>query len=208
MFPVRLIFLAMGISMTISTATLGGESPNDRISTILAVMTSISESVDKLVGKVGNMETKLNDIDHTEQLNAEKVSKIEDRVEELGQEGADMKKRMDSMDTKMTSVRNRVNSMDTKMDKVDQDVKMNQIIQSNGWKYLGRGYMRGGIVEESYQGSRTLGQCFQICEDKHSADYQWNGFIWDPSNGYCYCEKKDQGHDPTRGQEYMHFLKQ
>ena len=201
MFCLQLVFLAMGISIALSTAVLGGGSPNDRISTILAVMTSISERVDKLVGKVGNLEA-------TEQLTAQKVSKIEDRMD---QEGAEMKKRLDSVDTKMTSVSNqgtKLASVSSEVDKVDQDVKTNQIIQSNGWKYLGRGYMRGGIVEESYQGSRTLGQCFQICEDKHSADYQWNSFIWDPSNGYCYCEKKDQGHDPTRGQEYMHFLKQ
>ena len=73
--------------MTLSTAVFGSESPNDRISTILAVMTSISERVDKLVGKVSKME-------------------------------------------------GRMDSMDTKMDKVDQDVK------TNGWRYLGRGYLQ------------------------------------------------------------------
>ena len=52
--------------MTLSTAALDSESPNDRISTILEVMTSISERVDKLVGKVNN-------IDHMEELTAEKV---------------------------------------------------------------------------------------------------------------------------------------
>ena len=87
--------------MTLSTALFGSESPNDRISTILAVMTSISQRVDKLVGKVGNMEFKVNNIDHMEELTAEKVSKMEDRMEEMVQEGAEMKKRMDSMDTKM-----------------------------------------------------------------------------------------------------------
>ena len=64
-------------------------------------MTSISQRVDKLVGKVGNMEFKVNNIDHMEELTAEKVSKMEDRMEEMVQEGAEMKKRMDSMDTKM-----------------------------------------------------------------------------------------------------------
>ena len=171
MFSLRLVFLAMGISMTLSAAVLGGESPNDRISTILDVMTSISERVDKLVGKVGNMESKVNNmeskvdnIDHTEQLTAQKVSKIEDRMD---QEGAEMKKRLDSVDTKMTSVSNqgtKLASVSSEVDKVDQDVKTNQIIQSNGWKYLGRGYMIGGIVEESYQGTYTLSQCCQRCE--------------------------------------------
>ena len=161
---------------------------------------------------------------------------MEGRVEELVQEGVEMKKRMDSMDakmtsvnskvdsmgTKMTSVNNRVNSMDakmtsvnskvdsmgTKINKVDEDVKMNQIIQSNGWKYLGRGYMIGGIVEESYQGTYTLAQCCQKCEDKHSADSPWNGFLWKPSSNGCWCEKNDRGHDPTVNKCYMHFLKQ
>ena len=123
-------------------------------------MTSISERVDKLVGKVGNVESK-----------------------------------MSKMDARM-------DSMETKMDKVDQDVKM------NGWKYLGRGYMIGGIVEESGQGLQTLSQCCQICEDEHSADHQWNGFLWVPSNGQCFCEKNDKGHDPTTGTGYMHFMKQ
>ena len=161
--------------MTLSTAVFGGESPNDRISTILAVMTSISERVDKLVGKVGNMESKVNNIDHMEQLTAEKVSKMEDRID----------------------------SIDTKMDKVEQDVKM------NGWMYLGRGYMIGGPVQESGTSGTTLSRCCQICEEKHSADHQWNGFIWRPSNGECWCEKNDKGNDPKRLQEYfMHFLKQ
>ena len=157
MFCLQLVFLAMGISIALSTAVLGGGSPNDRISTILAVMTSISERVDKLVGKVGNLEA-------TEQLTAQKVSKIEDRMD---QEGAEMKKRLDSVDTKMTSVSNqgtKLASVSSEVDKVDQDVKTNQIIQSNGWKYLGRGYMIGGIVEESYQGTYTLSQCCQRCE--------------------------------------------
>ena len=118
-----------------------------------------------------------------------------------------MKKRMDSVDTKMTSVSSKVDSMGTKMNKVDEDVKMNQIIQSNGWKYLGRGYMLGWD-EGSAQGSLTLSQCCQRCESKHSADHHWNGFLWNPSGGVCYCEKNDQGHDPTRNKCYMHFFKQ
>ena len=192
--------------MTLSTTVFGGESPNDRISTILAVMTNISERVDKLVGKVGNMESQVNNIDHMEKLTARKVSKMEDRMKEIVQEGAGMKKdmdeRMDSMDTKLRSVSCKVDSMDTKMAMVDQDVKM------NGWRYLGRGHLIGGIVEESGQGAQTLSQCCQICEDKHSADHQWNGFIWEPSDGSCWCEKNDKGHDPNKYQEnYMHFFK-
>ena len=69
--------------------------------------------------------------------------------------------------------------------------------------------MIGGLGEESGQGSQTLSKCYQRCEGKHSADHQWNGFIWNPSNGDCYCEKNDKGHDPNTYQEYyMHFLKQ
>ena len=182
MFSLRLVFLAIGISMTLSAAVFGGESPNDRISTILAVMTSISERVDNLVGKVGNME-----------------SKVEEIVQEEAEIKEEMKKRMDSMDTKMTHVSNKV-------DKVDQDVKMNSFTQ--GWRYLGRGHLIGGTVEESLTTGTTLSQCFQTCEAKHSADHQWNGFIWRPSDGACYCEKNDQGHDPTHDQRYMHFIKQ
>ena len=118
---------------------------------------------------------------------------MEGRVEELVQEGAEMKKRMDSMDAKM--------------DTVDQDV-VTVASLTQGWRYLGHGfYLRHD--EESYQGTaHTLAQCCQICEGKHSADRQWNGFLWYPQGGYCYCEKNDQGHDPTRGHPYMHFLKQ
>ena len=164
--------------MTLSTTVFGGESPNDRISTILAVMTSISERVDNLVGKVGNMESK---------------------VEEIVQEETEMKEEMKTikiqMDTKMNSVSN-------KLDKVAQDLNI------HGWIYLGRGHLIGGVVRETLYTGTTLSQCFQICEAKHSADHQWNGFIWDPSNRACYCEKNDQGLDPTHNQEYMHFLKQ
>ena len=161
--------------MTLSTAALGGGSPNDKMDTILSVVYSMRDRMDNLVSKVGNMESKVNNIDHMEQLTAEKVSKMEDRID----------------------------SIDTKMDKVEQDVKM------NGWMYLGRGYIIGDSVEESGTSGTTLSQCCQICEEKHSADHQWNGFLWNTSDGYCWCEKKDQGNDPKRFQEYfMHFLKQ
>ena len=59
--------------MVLSTTALGSESPNDRISTILDVMTSMRDKMDDLVGKVGNMESKVNYIDHMEELTAEKV---------------------------------------------------------------------------------------------------------------------------------------
>ena len=103
----------------------------------------------------------------------------------------------------MDSVNYKVDSMDRKMTSVDQDV----LVGTQGWRYLGRGYMRGKD-EESWQGVKTLGQCLQICEDKHRADHQWNGFIWTPSNGLCWCEKNDKGHDPTQLTVFMHFMKQ
>ena len=76
-----------------------------------------------------------------------------------------------------------------------------------GWKYLGRGYTLG-IDDESSQGFTTLSQCCQRCEDKHSADHQWNGFLWDTYTGQCSCENNDKGHDPKGIQDYMHFFKQ
>ena len=81
--------------MTLSAAVLGGGSANeDRIGDILSRMVRMGERMDKLVGKVGNteskvknIESKVKSIDHMEELTAEKVSKIEDRVQELVQEG-------------------------------------------------------------------------------------------------------------------------
>ena len=76
MFPIRLVFLAMGISMTLSAA----ESPNDKVDTILSVVYNLSD-------RMGNIESKVKNIDLMEELTAEKVSKIEDRVQELVHEG-------------------------------------------------------------------------------------------------------------------------
>ena len=73
MFSFRLVFLAMGISMTLSTAALGGGSPNDKMDTILSVVYSMRDRMDNLVSKVGNMESKVNDIDNMEEITAEKV---------------------------------------------------------------------------------------------------------------------------------------
>ena len=80
MFSLRLVFLAMGISMTLSAAVLGGGSPNDKIDTILSVVYNLSD-------RMGNIESKVKNIDLMEELTAEKVSKIEDRVQELVHEG-------------------------------------------------------------------------------------------------------------------------
>ena len=131
-----------------------------------------------------------------------KMTSVSNKVDSLDTKMTSVSNKVDSLDTKMTSVSNKVDSLDTKMDKVDQDVKM------NGWRYLGRGHLIGGIVEESLTTGTTLSRCCQICEDRHSADHLWNGFIWNPSNNYCWCEKNDQGLDPTRNKEFMHFLKQ
>ena len=73
MFSLRLVFLAMVISMTLSTVALGGGSPNDKMDTILSVVYSMRDRMDNLVGKVGNMESKVNNIDNMEELTAEKV---------------------------------------------------------------------------------------------------------------------------------------
>ena len=59
MFPLRLVFLAMGISIVLSTTAFGGESPNDKIDTILSVVYSMRDRIDN--------------IDHMEELTAEKV---------------------------------------------------------------------------------------------------------------------------------------
>ena len=52
MLPFRLVFLMIGISMILSSAVLGGESPNDRIDTLLSLMTGVSERLDKLQADV------------------------------------------------------------------------------------------------------------------------------------------------------------
>ena len=62
--------------MTLSSAVFGGGPPNDKMDTILSVVYKISDNMDKLVGRVGNMESKVNNIDNMEKLTAEKVSKI------------------------------------------------------------------------------------------------------------------------------------
>ena len=61
MLPLRL-FLIMGISMIFSSAVFGGESPNNRIDTLLSLMTGMSERVDKLVKNVRNMETEVAEV--------------------------------------------------------------------------------------------------------------------------------------------------
>ena len=52
MLPFRLVFLMFGISMIFSSAVICGESPNDRIDTLLSLMTGMSERLDKLQSDV------------------------------------------------------------------------------------------------------------------------------------------------------------
>ena len=109
----------------------------------------------------------------------------------------------------MTSVNNQVHSLDRKMTSVSDKVdKVDQDVLTQGWTYLGRGGVLGKDQESGQQGKHTLTQCSQICESKHSADHQWNGFLWKPIIRSCLCEKNDQGHDPTCNREFMHFHKQ
>ena len=74
MSSLRFAVLIVGISMILSSAVFGGESPNeDRIGVILSVMTRMGERMDKLVKNVGDMEKKVNNIDTIEKITAEKV---------------------------------------------------------------------------------------------------------------------------------------
>ena len=85
MIPIRLVFLIVVISMILSSAVFGGESPNDRIDTLLSLMTGMSERVDKLIKNVGNMETNIKNINKD-------VSKLENEMVEVKSDVAEVKK--------------------------------------------------------------------------------------------------------------------
>ena len=123
MFPIRLVFLAMGISMVLSTAVSGGESPNDKMDDILAVVYSLSDrmnnldtkventlymekltaqkvlnmgiTMDKLAGKVEKMEPIVNEIDYIQKLTVEKVYDTSDKVDKVVRKVENMEFKVD-----------------------------------------------------------------------------------------------------------------
>ena len=175
MIPIRLVFLIVGISMILSSAVFGGESPNDRIDTLLSLMTGMSERVDKLVKNVAKIKTK--------------VDNIEDEMVEV-------KSDVSSMSSKINGVEKKVSTIETDVAEVKERV---------GWKFVGMGGAATADDEWTYGTGHTLAGCIGRCTNIRSSDSKWNGMRFDPSGGWCWCMKNDVGHDPSFFKDWMHF---
>ena len=124
MFPIRLVFVIAGISMILSSAVIGGESRNDRIDTLLSVVYSMRDRMDSLVKDVGNIETKVNNIDTMEEITAEKVSKLEDEMVGVRSDMSSVKSQISSMSSKINEVEKKVSSTNSKVSTIESAVWM------------------------------------------------------------------------------------
>ena len=154
--------------MILSSAVFGGESPNDRMDTLLSLMTGVSERVDKLVKNVGKIETKVNNIED-----------------------------------EMVEVKSDVASTNSKVSTIESDVAV--VKNSVGWKFVGMG--DAVTYDDNYNpgSGHSLAKCLGVCTNKRSSDSTWNGVLFYPSGGYCWCYKNDVGHNPSDYKDMLHF---
>ena len=210
MYPMRLVFLIVGISTILSSTVFGGESPNeDRIGDILSLMTGVSERVDGLVKNVGKMETKVDNIDTMEKISAEKISKMENEISKVKFDVSSMSSKINEVEKKVSSTKSKVSTIESdvastksKVSTIQSDVAV--VKKSVGWKFVGMGSF---VTEDEWYNadSNTLAGCIGSCTDKHSSDSNWNGVNFRPRTGNCWCYKNDVGHDSSSAQEWMHF---
>ena len=76
----------------------------------------------------------------------------------------------------------------SQVDKASQDVKKNWVNQ--GWMYAGRGFMLGIDRVFSILWYFTFTNVVENAKTRiHTADHQWIGLLWNPSNGSCFGKK-------------------
>ena len=111
-----------------------------------------------------------------------------------------MSERMDKVVGKIGNIDNKVNNMEEEIVELKKSVS---------WKLIGMGLYINH--DEYYYPGRdvTLAKCLGICTDKRSTDSIWNGMLFYPSGGWCYCVKNDVGHSPYNSSSgydlNMHF---
>ena len=209
MFPLRLVFLAISISMILTSTVFGGsESQNDRMDTLLSLMTGMRDRMDNMEKNVGNIEENIKTINKMDDLTAEKVSKIEDEMVE-------MIKRTNATDSKISSMQSKISATDSKINRIKSDVSSTKSmvsrigsevedVQKNvGWTFVGMGEWKTRDESIVVGYGYSLARCLAVCTNKRSSNYMWNGVRFGPSNGYCECVKNDKGHSPYEG--HMHF---
>ena len=216
MFPLRLVFLEISISMILSSAVFGGESPNDKIDTLLSVVYTMRDRMNDLVKNVGKIETKVNNIDTMEDLTAEKVSKLEDEMVKVVKKTdatdskiSSMQSKMSATDSKISSMQSKISATDSKINGMKSDVsriksQVEKVQKSVSWIFVGAGTYKDR--DDVYEpGSHlSLAECLNRCKDKRSSNALWNGVRFSAKYDQCLCVKNDKGH--SHNEDYLHFI--
>ena len=147
---------------------------------------------------MGDLKSQVGQIAHVEELAVEKVSKIEDRVQ-------DMEEKVAKVDTELvSSVVLQSRTPDGNGKTAWEDFRAVSSALSSGWSYLGRG-TRGSYDDEIGKHGTTFPECVEMCSQKRkSSGAAWNSMVWGTEGHYCGCYKNERGHSLSEPQ-YMHF---
>ena len=189
----------------LAVAILTLPANSDKFDILISKIYDIKNNMGKLTGVVVDMKEQMDGFAKTEEITNEKVSKIEDRVAELVEEGKEAKtqriatkKLVDEVKAQEIATKKLVDEVKTLVQKTDVDVI------SHSWKYYGKG-INTHIDTHIDKSGATFPECVQWCEVKRKTDgYAWDGMIYRHSDGNCQCIKGDRGHDSSWS-SYVHF---
>ena len=170
---------------------------------MMSTVFKMGKHIDELTSAVGN-------ISQTDKLAAEKMKKIEDKVEKLAQGEENMKNKVNQIGTEMGELETRMNSlmeqfesrMMAQLEKKTAKMDTNQF----GWKFHGHGF-QGSSANQIITRNTSLEECFAICYWKRQdSGTDWDGLWWgriDDGSTCCACNQSDRGH--TELAAYVHF---
>ena len=169
MASLRLMFLVLTLSSSItSDTTTGADANDDRINTILSYMVRMSNYMKLLSQKVDGVQEEVKDVARVEELTSEHLLKLEDKVADV----IDKQERIEK-----------------KVEKVDRDV----FVASVTWTFISNG-VQGTTDDQVSISDLTLGQCIEYCQrHRESAGSEWNGLVYKASTCWCGCDKNSRG---------------
>ena len=189
----------------LAVAILTLPANSDKFDILISKIYDIKNNMGKLTGVVVDMKEQMDGFAKTEEITNEKVSKIEDRVAELVEEGKEAKtqgiatkKLVDEVKTQEIATKKLVDEVKTWVQKTEDDV----MLLIAGWKYYGRG-ANGHLDDHISKYGATFPECVHWCEEKRKNDEAWNGMIYRHSDWNCQCIKGDTGHQSSSS--YVHF---
>ena len=157
--------------------------------------------------KVSSMSSKIDQVEKKVLSTNSKMSSMSSKINEVDKKVSSTNSKVSSMSSKINEVEKKVSSTKSKVSTIETDVE--EVKESAGWKFVGMGwtvtYDEYYYTDTTTASGHTLATCLGRCTNKRSSDSTWNGVLFHPSDGLCYCVKNDVGHNPSSYKDWIHF---